>query len=273
MITSQEILDRTGLKSTKTLTRWHQQGIIPKPTIETHPSGRGKIAAWPDWVADRCVRIVELRREGHTLKSAAKQAEMEALSRLIEERSSTGYHDAQPDFLIALPDGREASPTEVVTAIALKEIQRFTTDRTSIDTYREQLSESEADFALKLLEEGFNPVITLDGVALRAIPDFMVAHELAHIQPAQSCRLVLSLFPVLVDAFHLLGIELKHRPNTWAVPVVRTKQGDDMVSYNVHLGGPLGFELIRDSAQTLGAARSREESDAGEQHFGESQAS
>ena len=47
MISTNDILDATGLRSGKTLTRWHQRGLIPKPLIRTHPSGRGKAAYCP----------------------------------------------------------------------------------------------------------------------------------------------------------------------------------------------------------------------------------
>src|SRR6266852_9113255 len=84
MVSSQQILERTGLKSSKTLTRWHQQGFIPQPVVRTHPSGRGKMAYWPDWVLDRCVRIVELQRQGHSLKSAVQTLEMERIGATID---------------------------------------------------------------------------------------------------------------------------------------------------------------------------------------------
>src|SRR5215213_7046126 len=84
MITSHDILDKTGLKSAKTLTRWHQRGLIPEPLVRTHPSGRGKIAYWPDWVSDRCIRIIELQKEGHSLESVSRMLHIERLDRTLE---------------------------------------------------------------------------------------------------------------------------------------------------------------------------------------------
>src|SRR5215213_3199885 len=85
LITSQDILKATGLKSTKTLTRWHQRGVIPAPLIRTHPSGRGKIAYWPDWVLYRCVRIVLLQKQGHSLVSAARVVHLENRDDIAED--------------------------------------------------------------------------------------------------------------------------------------------------------------------------------------------
>jgi len=84
-VTSKQILQATGFKSPKTLTRWAKSGIIPGPHVGTHPSGRGKIAYWPDWVLERCQRIAELLRQGHTLGSASSVLENERTLRLIDE--------------------------------------------------------------------------------------------------------------------------------------------------------------------------------------------
>src|SRR5688500_16508550 len=88
MITSTDILNTTGLKSSNTLTRWHQRGLIPQPLVRTHPSGRGMISYWPDWVLDRCVRIVELQKEGHSLESAARMLQIEQWNRALAQLES-----------------------------------------------------------------------------------------------------------------------------------------------------------------------------------------
>ena len=67
MITSKEILLGTGIQSGKTLTRWYQRGLIPKPEVRIHPSGNGKMAYWPSWVLNRCVRIKDLVARGRSL--------------------------------------------------------------------------------------------------------------------------------------------------------------------------------------------------------------
>ena len=90
MVTSAEILAGTGLKSGKTLTRWHQQGVIPAPIIGTHPSGRGKISYWPDWVLERCQRIVALQKEGYTPTAAANQ---------IDDEGKYRYRDIASNIL------------------------------------------------------------------------------------------------------------------------------------------------------------------------------
>jgi DNA-binding transcriptional MerR regulator len=72
MISTDELLAETGIRAAKTLTRWHQRGLIPKPEIRTHPSGRGKMAYWPEWVVNRCQRIKRLLATGRSLEDIEK---------------------------------------------------------------------------------------------------------------------------------------------------------------------------------------------------------
>src|ERR1700756_2931221 len=109
-VTSKQILQATGFKSPKTLTRWAKSGIIPGPHIGTHPSGRGKIAYWPDWVLERCQHIAELLRQGHTPSSAVSLLETERTLRLVdEEEKSTDYRTLFSNKKVKLPNGKETN--------------------------------------------------------------------------------------------------------------------------------------------------------------------
>lgn len=72
LVTSKEILEATGLKTARTLVRWHNEGLIPKPVVGLHPSGHGRISWWPQWVLDRCVELVDMRRKGQQLWGVGK---------------------------------------------------------------------------------------------------------------------------------------------------------------------------------------------------------
>ena len=125
-ITSKQILQATGLKSPKTLTRWAKSGVIPGPHVGTHPSGRGKIAYWPDWVLEHCQRIAELLRQGHTLGSACSVLENERTLRLIEEVEKS------PDFgellskKVSLPNGRETNLEFFIDAFITQAAENIT---------------------------------------------------------------------------------------------------------------------------------------------------
>lgn len=70
-LTTQDILEKLGLKSARTLRRWRELGLIPSPLVKPHPDGRGRIATWPATVLDRCLEIREKLREGRTLEEIA----------------------------------------------------------------------------------------------------------------------------------------------------------------------------------------------------------
>jgi DNA-binding transcriptional MerR regulator len=71
MVTTKQILAETSIEDPKTLYRWHRLGVIPPPGKGLAASGRGRISLWPDWVLDRCKRIIELQKQGYSLKGAA----------------------------------------------------------------------------------------------------------------------------------------------------------------------------------------------------------
>lgn len=68
-VTSTDIRGATGLCA-KTLVRWAGQGIIPRPKVGPHPSGRGKIGYWDEWVLERCRELVKLQKQGRSLQAA-----------------------------------------------------------------------------------------------------------------------------------------------------------------------------------------------------------
>lgn len=71
-LTTQQILEKIGLKSARTLRRWSELGLIAGPVVKPHPGGRGRIAHWPASIINRCVEIREKIREGLTLEEIGK---------------------------------------------------------------------------------------------------------------------------------------------------------------------------------------------------------
>jgi hypothetical protein len=87
-----------------------QTGIIPGPHVATHPSGRGKIAYWPDSVLERCRRVAELLRQGHTLGSALSLLGYEQTLRVIEEgEKSADFDTVLSKKIVHLANGQETN--------------------------------------------------------------------------------------------------------------------------------------------------------------------
>jgi hypothetical protein len=260
MITSKEILEHTGLKSAKTLTRWYQQGIIPKPSVRTHPSGRGKIAYWPDWVLDRCVKLVELQRQGHALRSAAIMAQMERLEEAIKYvEESPSVSEILANKRATLGDGRTISLLDIFFSVILSKVKELITDRDLQASILNKLKEQKAlDLAMTFLGNGYNPVLIFDGTDLRITPDFVISHWLTDDKTERHCYLVLPLLPSLRKAFSILGHDLPVKPSRFAAPKIWVMERDATFEYSFYPGGVHGFELLPQTATMVGQVSSNQ---------------
>lgn len=73
-LSTQELLDKLGLKSSRTLRHWRSLGLIGNPQIVPHPDGRGRIAKWPTSILAQCLAVLEKLQSGSTLKEIAAPA-------------------------------------------------------------------------------------------------------------------------------------------------------------------------------------------------------
>jgi hypothetical protein len=255
MITTETLTRKTGL-SAKTLTRWGNRGIIPRPAIQTHPKGRGKIGYWPDAVLDRCLRIVALRREGHSIESAVALLGLEHTYKCLEKLDQPTTADILAQRKVKGPDGGEVDLLEVFRAAVASRLKDTVLDRDHHRTVLEQLYADDRRLlrnAIGLVTSGYNPFLTYDGTTARIEPDFLLAHPSAS---PESCFFVLPLRPVFRTFLALFGGEgVMPEARVHAAPKVWVNEGDTVVEYVVYLGGPLGFELIRETAQTVGVTR------------------
>ena len=76
MISSKEVTAVLNI-NVKTLTRWHQQGLIPPPVIRTSPSGRGKMGYWDIDVVAKGLQIQRLLKHGYPLSTIAGMTDAE----------------------------------------------------------------------------------------------------------------------------------------------------------------------------------------------------
>jgi hypothetical protein len=253
MITSRQILEATGLKNAKTLTRWYRRAAIPEPLIRTHPSGRGKIAYWPDWVLDRCKRIVELQRQGHTLGTALAKIEEERILGLLEGiKGRPIFPELLSEKKIALPSGGETDLLLLLNVVIAREASNVAANEEA----REELvaamqSAKAAGWGLQLLSAGYNPVCIFDGSQARIVPDFIVGHMLVEQNPSAPAWIVIPLLAPLQKAFATLGLMPPPRPRAEPAPKIWSREGGAIVEYDVFVFGYTNFEIIRETAKTI----------------------
>lgn len=263
MITSKDILEKTGLKTAKTLTRWHQRGLIPEPLVRTHPSGRGKVSYWPDWVLDRCLRVVELQREGHSLQSAAGVLAVERLGQKVDRaKEEPRISDVLAGKQTQLTPEREGTLLEVFTLAMFSTIKRHVADPTERATLLAQFKEAGlVDVAFDMARAGYNPVLVYDGERPEVVPDFLVAQRLSSNAPDPAALVVAPLLPTLCKLFPWLEPLVGTSPAAWPAPKIWVREGDAVVEYVFSPTGPVGFEVIRESSKVVSRITEEEEID------------
>jgi DNA-binding transcriptional MerR regulator len=256
MITTTEVAKRTGL-SVKTLSRWANRGIIPKPATRTHPKGRGKIGYWPDHMLERCLRLAQLRKAGHDIETAAVMLQAESLSKNLEALDKPSLADVLDQKKVRASDGREISLLDVLLAIISADIRASVLDRDHHGTVIAQLrADNKLQLAMRLIQGGYNPYLTFDGREVRIEPDFLLCYGTSVPMPLFQ----LPLLPPIRKLFATLGAEeLIREPRVMPAPKVWVNEGGVMVEYTTYLAGPLGFELLRHTAQTIGTTKGEED--------------
>jgi hypothetical protein len=250
MVTSKDILAKTGHKNAKTLTRWYQQGIIPKPTVATHPSGRGKIASWPDWVLGRCVRIVELMKEGLSLEEANKTA---AFGTYIRNRSRVNsqmrdFWDPKSEEMVK----KVEQGSKVFATMVLQEIAPAILDPRLIDRLLEETTKwAVFQEALEALHEGWNPILTFDGKDVHVRPDFELVFRLIAESAERKAALCVPLLPALTKTFALLKHELPPPPRITPAPKVWAVEGDATIEYAFEPNEGFRFPILGNTAVVI----------------------
>lgn len=189
MITTNDILKKAGIKARKTLTRWHQAKLIPAPTIGTSPSGRGKVAYWPDEVLGLCRLIRRMTDKGKSLDFI--RAQLKAPKRRYDLKQACEIGDLQEC---------KANLDELVWE---KLIPLLTDLRDSFELGKKWTALAWAEGStriLQLVRDGYNPVLVTDGKKCWVTPDFMVSQVLADEAIACPC-MVMPIRKEVVAAF------------------------------------------------------------------------
>lgn len=254
MISSTELLKRTGLKSAKTLTRWYQLGLIPKPELRTHPSGRGKLGFWPDWVLDRCLKMRDAQKQGRSLKGAVSLMALSDVERSAEKTADARVRSekiSRRRVKVAVAGAeKEYSGLDVFIAMMLSDLHPLTLAPDLRDVLVARLRESQAlDTTLERLEQGFNPVLVFNGSQAQITADFMVGIQLGLQREQGRPVLVVPLLHPLRRALGRLGDSRQTAPRIQPAMKVWERDGSNLFELSVHALGPDGFQVLRESAR------------------------
>jgi len=243
MVSTEKILQETGIRAAKTLTRWHQRGLIPPPEVGLHPSGRGKMAYYPDWVVERCVRIRQLVRGGYSLDQVAEmlgsnwseeERRAKATRYRLKEASARLDHVACVRNFAVLVGDKIMPMLEKLGSRSVRTLRRFD------DVL---MRERTVEQALGLVHEGYNSVLVFDGTSWSIVPDFVVGQALAQVGSSACPCVALPIFAEVVTAFAPIEQDLPSAPTIKPVPRVAKTEADRTGEFIVHPVGLWDFEL------------------------------
>ena len=201
-LTGKQLLERIGIKSARTLWRWQRHGLIPVPEVKPAPGGRGRTAYWDDTVVDRCFRILELQRLGHSLKEVKAALEHTAIQQRTLPPQPRRSKRRRPPVRIR-PKDRFTGTLFALTSDLL----------TDEDLLRALLGQVERlrvfEQARKLVQRKLTPVMVFDGVDAMVIPHTALTEYFENPGPRVQARhrvLVIPLYLPLTDSY--VGVEL-----------------------------------------------------------------
>jgi hypothetical protein len=200
-LTTFEVLKRCKIKSSKTLTRWYQRGLIPPPSIETHPSGRGKIAYWPTWVVRRIREVKDRLARGASLDQIAETLGSDWATekkRWIHQRPKLQEALERESRIWATRDFAGDGSKRICDYLRLIGIQR---PGISDELERRLSAPTLVDEALKLMQRGYSPVVAIVGDETRVIPDFLLATVVSHPESQGQPMLVIPIRDMFADEF------------------------------------------------------------------------
>ena len=164
-VTTHDIIEKLNIK-VRTLRRWQELELIPPPTVQPHPAGRGRLATWPAWVMDRCLEIRKLTNEQKTLDEVA-----ELLGSPEPPKRKYRFKDVSErrERELSLFRARES------VGKTLRKFARSTLEWPDFELLSQDLLEK----ALKLAKDGHMPLLFITQDSAEVAPAFLASHYLA----------------------------------------------------------------------------------------------
>ena len=199
MATSHDLLSRIGAKNYKTLSRWFEIGVIPRPEIKKHPDRPGTIATWPDWVLKHCDVIQQFRQKGMTLEEIAKQIgkDWAAIERHYS-RYKFGKVSKQMDLTNKLMD----LSNECWSAAT----QMLTRCQDRISPFQEFVSIEKLAEALDMAKRGINPLLVVFDDRADVVSDLAVSQFISTNNVMSKPVLVVPIFETVRKHFDDDGV-------------------------------------------------------------------
>lgn len=237
-VTSREIMDATGIANVATLVRWHgKEKLIPPPEIRTHPSGRGKMAYWPEWVLHRCLRIKQLRKEGRSLEEIRQLLGDDWEKSEQQHRRRYVFAEVSHQMDVQAAHSNLQQAVEHFLAVWIKE-RRAAITRSSTQTISSQVVQR----AIDLMEQGIKPVLIVTSDSVLVTADFAVSIRLASLDSLDDTFMVMPIWREL-SAYAAKIVNLPESPAKCAVPRIKETDKASTKESEVYVMTTWDFEI------------------------------
>lgn len=238
MLTGPEVLARAGVKNARALARYADQGLIDRPTIGPHPSGRGTTSYYPASTVERIREIRGTRKRGAGRVAALNVTGTRRLDRLVEFTFS--YHDpiyTDWDFSVTMTTTNGPTPEEKFACAVAWRTFRITESK---DVARRAASAAAArdtyESAMRCMQEGFAPVLLLRGKDARVVADVTLAEAM---DAAGEGTLAIPLAKVIASIDESAKVRVRPAGNVHVV------EDGIVVECGLSVGGPAGVHVVR----------------------------
>ena len=202
MLTSNEVLKATGIKSVRTLQRWHERKLVPPPTLQRHPSGHGMTWMWPLWITRHIGAINKRVAAGETLDDVART--LSGDWKAEEKKWMRQRHDFKAAYDRTVRNEAVDHFAEWVSDSVYMFLRDIGIERPGRidDKIWKAVSKSQfVNAVLELLREGFTPmmVITKDQITVTA--DFVLGAAFDNANVGVQPVLILPIRDAFMEAF------------------------------------------------------------------------
>ena len=158
---TQEILEKVGLKSSETLRRWRSLGLIPAPDVVPHANGRGRIAQWPVSILTQCLAVRAKLQDGQSLDQIAASAG----KRNNKHKFKDAMDRRETERNLALVSFRE-NVIKAIRRISRHWLAKLENEIVGLDHLNRTLEmDSEGHHATLVVTESGAEVVSADGIS------------------------------------------------------------------------------------------------------------
>ena len=163
--TSTELMEELGIANRRTLHRWAETELIPKPKLQKNPAGGGMIGTWEDWVLQHCKEVKRRQELGYSNAKIVEAlgTDWEQIANLYRRKYIFSRESEAIDSRQRL-DGAAAILEQQVSGSLRSSSALFASSSNTITL-------AHLEQAIELVHEGYSPVLVVIEHDIRVVSD------------------------------------------------------------------------------------------------------